>query len=119
MDNNSRMFDNKSTKEQNSVQTSAILKRKNLIIEPVRNLSINVKLAIAQFNFKDRVIAEQVAYLLDDVVTAVEKGKSSITKTQVLNQVSVNSLGSQNEGGRIHKGRERKGKEGAKKKIKN
>jgi hypothetical protein len=33
-----------------------------------------MKLTISKYNFRDRPVAEQVAFLVDDLITAVENG---------------------------------------------
>lgn len=46
-----------------------------LEIEPKRELSLNMKLAIAKCSLKDKYIAENVANLLDDMLFAIEHNK--------------------------------------------
>lgn len=43
-------------------------KNKVLNIEPKKKLSLGLKLGISNFNFRDRYTAEQVAFVLDDVI---------------------------------------------------
>ena len=45
-----------------------------------------MKLLIATYNYKDRIIVETIAYLLEDIIEAVEKGKTTIVKNnKILN----------------------------------
>ena len=46
-----------------------------LEIEPKRELTLNMKLEISKFNFRERPIAEAVANLLDDMLYAIEHNK--------------------------------------------
>ena len=41
-------------------------------------LSFGMKLGLSYVNYKDKLLGEQVAYVIDDMLTAVENGKSSI-----------------------------------------
>ena len=37
-----------------------------------------MKLGVSYIGYKDKLLGEQVAYLLDDMVTAIENGKTTI-----------------------------------------
>ncbi len=37
-----------------------------------------MKLGLSYIGYKDKLLGEQVAYLLDDMVTAIENGKTTI-----------------------------------------
>lgn len=66
----------------------AVSKKKVLEIEPKRELSLNMKMAIAEYNFRDRPIAEQVANLLFDMLLAVEHNRQTILRTnEISNKV--------------------------------
>ncbi|CAD8090140.1 unnamed protein product [Paramecium sonneborni] len=74
----------KKTKEVNT----SLQKKKVLEIEPKREWSLNMKLAIAKCNIKDKFIAESVANLLDDMLFAIEHNKQQATRqNQIINRV--------------------------------
>jgi len=55
-------------------------KRRNLPIESFHQLSLGMKLSISSINYKDRHHAEECAYVLDDIIRAVEKDRKEIVK---------------------------------------
>lgn len=42
-----------------------------------------MKLGLSYVSYKDKLLGEQVAYVLDDMITAVEQGRSSIDSIYV------------------------------------
>lgn len=68
---------------------SSIIDKKP-IIPPVKlmekkTLSFGMKLGLSYVSYKDKLLGEQCAYVLDDMLTAVEAGKTSIDKEKVVN----------------------------------
>ena len=55
-----------------------------LEIEPKRELTLNMKLEISKFNFRERPIAEAVGNLLDDMLYAIEHNKQSLERTNII-----------------------------------
>lgn len=43
-----------------------------------------MKLGLSYVSYKDKLLGEQVAYVIDDMLTAIENGKSTITSTPFL-----------------------------------
>jgi hypothetical protein len=41
-------------------------------------LSFGMKLGLSYVNYKDKLLGEQVAYLIDDMLTAIENGKNTV-----------------------------------------
>ena len=41
-------------------------------------LSLGMKLGLSYVNYKDKLLGEQVAYVIDDMLNAVEQGKNTI-----------------------------------------
>ena len=41
-------------------------------------LTLGMKLGLSYVNYKDKLLGEQVAYVIDDMLNAVEQGKNSI-----------------------------------------
>lgn len=39
-----------------------------------------MKLGLSYVSYKDKLLGEQVAYVIDDMLTAIEQGKNSIQK---------------------------------------
>ena len=37
-----------------------------------------MKLGLSYVNYKDKLLGEQVAFVIDDMITAVEKGRNTI-----------------------------------------
>lgn len=61
---------------------SSILDKKT-VIPPVKmlekkTLTLGMKLGLSYINYKDKLLGEQVAYVLDDMLSAVEDGRSNI-----------------------------------------
>ncbi|KAM3135414.1 hypothetical protein pb186bvf_012433 [Paramecium bursaria] len=59
-------------------------RKKVLEIEPKRELTLNMKLEISKFNFRERPIAEAVGNLLDDMLYAIEHNKQSLERTNII-----------------------------------
>lgn len=43
-----------------------------------------MKLGLSYVSYKDKLLGEQVAYVLDDMITAVELGRTSIDSTKYI-----------------------------------
>lgn len=43
-----------------------------------------MKLGLSQVSYKDKLLGEQVAYVIDDMLTAIETGKSTIKSINIL-----------------------------------
>lgn len=43
-----------------------------------KTLTLGMKLGLSYINYKDKLLGEQVAYVLDDMLSAVEDGRSNI-----------------------------------------
>lgn len=98
----------KSVKEREVV----VSKKKVLEIEPKREFSLNMKMAIAEYNFRDRPIAEQVANLLFDMLLAVEHNRQTILRTnEISNKVIEDKKQQQAQDGINEMIREQKRKE--------
>ena len=59
------------------------MERKTPQIPPVKMmerkvLSLGMKLGLSYVNYKDKLLGEQVAYVIDDMLNAVEQGKNTI-----------------------------------------
>ena len=63
--------------------SSSIAERKTPHIPPMKMmerkvLTLGMKLGLSYVNYKDKLLGEQVAYVIDDMLNAVEQGKNSI-----------------------------------------
>lgn len=43
-----------------------------------KTLSFGMRLGLSYISYKDKLLGEQVAYVIDDMLTAVETGKPTI-----------------------------------------
>ena len=50
-----------------------------------KNLSFGMKLGLSYVSYKDKLLGQQVAYVLDDMLNAVEAGRTTIDKEKVIN----------------------------------
>ena len=63
--------------------SSSIAERKTPFIPPMKSmerkvLTLGMKLGLSYVNYKDKLLGEQVAYVIDDILNAVEQGRNSI-----------------------------------------
>ncbi len=56
-----------------------------LIVNFRKPLSFTLKMGIAKYDPRNKYIAEEVAYVIDDMISAVEIGKSNIEKSKIMN----------------------------------
>ncbi len=62
---------------------SSITQKKTPVIPPVKmlekkTLTFGMKLGLSYISYKDKLLGEQVAYVIDDMLDAVEKGRNTI-----------------------------------------
>lgn len=60
-----------------------------LEIEPKRELSLPMKVALSKVSFKDIAVAEQVANLLDDMIFAIENNRSTLERKIIIENKTV------------------------------
>ena len=78
---------------------SSLMERKTPQIPPVKMmdrkvLSLGMKLGLSYVNYKDKLLGEQVAYVIDDMLNAVEQGKNTIeSKKYIYFRVEDSKLG--------------------------
>ena len=70
MDGKTRIFSSMAEKKSPAIPPIKMMERKVL--------SFGMKLGLSYVNYKDKLLGEQVAYVIDDMLTAVENGKSNI-----------------------------------------
>ncbi len=46
-----------------------------------------MKMGLSYVSYKDKLLGEQVAYVIDDMLDAVEKGRNTIQKQKIINEV--------------------------------
>ena len=51
-----------------------------------KNLTLGMKLGLSQIPYKFKLLGEQVAYVLDDMLLAVEQGRTTLEKPKVVNE---------------------------------
>lgn len=49
-----------------------------------KTLTLGMKLGLSQVSYKNKLLGEQVAYVIDDILTAVEEGRSTIESKNIL-----------------------------------
>jgi hypothetical protein len=64
---------------------SSVIEKKAPAIPPVKmlekkTLSFGMKLGLSYISYKDKLLGEQVAFVIDDMLDAVEKGRNTIEK---------------------------------------
>lgn len=65
--------------------SSSVIERKAPAIPPVKmldkkTLTFGMRLGLSYISYKDKLLGEQVAYVIDDMLDAVEKGRNTIEK---------------------------------------
>ena len=86
-------------------------RKKVLEIAHKQPLSFNMKLEIAKFDPKYKYMAEEIGYLMEDLLSSVEKGLSSIPKYQkVMNKLVENRIRDQSQEHEIKEKKEQKRK---------
>lgn len=45
-----------------------------------KTLTFGMKMGLSYVSYKDKLLGEQVAYVIDDMLDAVEKGRNTIDK---------------------------------------
>jgi hypothetical protein len=49
-----------------------------------KNLTLGMKLGLSQIPYKFKLLGEQVAYVLDDMLLAVEQGRTTLESTWIV-----------------------------------
>lgn len=61
--------------------------RRVLETDKFKKLDLGLKLAVSMVDYRNRFVAEQVAFCLDDIITAVEEGKGVLEKKRIENPI--------------------------------